>query len=81
MSVMLFGRLILVKPVHLKNALSPMVVRLFGKVMLVKLVQPENAPCSMVVTVEGRVIAPVLPAGNAITVVLSLLNKMSSTIL
>jgi len=44
-------------------------------------VQPENACSPMVVTVEGRVIAPVFPAGNTITVVWSLLNKIPSTLL
>ena len=40
---MLFGMVILVKPVQFLNAPCPMVVMLFGKAILVKPVQPENA--------------------------------------
>ncbi len=64
-----------------ENAPPPMVVTLFGRVMLVRPVQPLNASLPMVVTVEGTVIAPVLPAGNAITVVWSLLNKIPEELL
>ena len=38
--VMLFGSVILIKPVQPLKAYFPMVVILFGKVILVRLVQP-----------------------------------------
>ena len=43
MVVMLFGSVMLVRPVQPLNARSPMVVTLFGRVMLVRLVHTENA--------------------------------------
>ena len=49
MSVMLFGRVMLVRPVQSENAPSPMVVTLSGKVMLVRPVQSLNASSPMVV--------------------------------
>ena len=52
---MLFGIVILVKPVQLLNEL-PMLITLSGIVTLVKLVQPENAELPMLVTLSGIVI-------------------------
>ncbi len=43
MLVTLFGIVMLVSLIQLKNASSPMLVTLFGIVMLVRLEQSENA--------------------------------------
>ena len=43
MVVTLLGMVMLVSPVHPRNAPSPMVVTLLGMVMLVSPVHPENA--------------------------------------
>ena len=53
MLVTLFGIVILVNPVQLLNAHSPMLVTLSGIVTLVKPVQPENARSPMLVTLPS----------------------------
>ena len=54
----------LVKPMQLKNAESPMLVTLFGMLMLVKPMQLKNADSPMLVTLFGIVTSPeqVLPS-------------------
>ena len=39
----LFGIVIDVNPLHLKNTFSPMLITLFGTVIDIRLLQPQNA--------------------------------------
>ena len=60
MLVTLSGIVILVKPVHPRNAQLSMLVTLFGIVTVVKPEQPENAPQPTLVTLPSVGITLVL---------------------
>ena len=70
MLVTLSGNVILVRPVHRKNASSPMLVMPSGNVILVRPVQWKNASSPILVTLLGITTVPSLEAEHANSFVL-----------
>ena len=81
MLVTLLGIVMLVRPVHLWKAQSPMLVTLLGIVMFVRPVQPWKASPPILVTdfpsiLDGIVIAPFADLSQP--VIVTLLSKLTS---
>ena len=70
-----------VKLLQPENAQDSMVVTLAGMVMLLRLLQPENASDPIVVTLAGMENTPLIPGGQTISMVFSLLYSTPSWLL